>query len=103
MSFKAAKRTSFGGTQSFDIYFDDQVIGSYRPESGNFQTFRTGAFETAGGKHTIKFVATTTEGDNTAFIDDVRITLPQTPEDPYITNSSFESPVVTDPSGTVRA
>ncbi|WP_342570032.1 FN3 associated domain-containing protein [Paenibacillus sp. FSL R5-0749] len=101
MSFKAAKRTSFGGTQSFDIYFDDQVIGSFRPESGNFQTFRTEPFESAGGKHTIKFLATTTEGDNTAFIDDVRITLPQTPEDPYITNSSFESPVVTNPSGTV--
>ncbi|WP_366296010.1 chitobiase/beta-hexosaminidase C-terminal domain-containing protein [Paenibacillus sp. AN1007] len=74
MSFKAAKRTSFGGTQSFDIYFDNQVIGSYQPESGSFETFRTDAFETSGGKHTIKFAATTTQGDNTAFIDDVSIT-----------------------------
>ncbi|MGD0031643.1 chitobiase/beta-hexosaminidase C-terminal domain-containing protein [Paenibacillus illinoisensis] len=101
MSFKAAKRTSFGGTQSFDVYFDDQVIGSYQPESGSFETFRTDAFDTTGGKHTIQFVATTTQGDNTAFIDDVRITLPLTPKDPYIGNSSFESPAVTNQTGVV--
>jgi len=34
MEFKAAKRTSFGGLQTFDVYFDDTVIGSYAPTSG---------------------------------------------------------------------
>lgn len=73
MEFKAAQRTSFGGVQSFDIYFDDQVIGSFTPESGEYMIYRTEPFTTEGGRHYIKFAATTTEGDNTAFIDEVRM------------------------------
>ncbi|MBB3111055.1 hypothetical protein FHS18_003123 [Paenibacillus phyllosphaerae] len=96
MEFKAAKRTSFGGTQTFDVYFDDMVIGSYAPTSGEYATYRTEPFATDGGRHTITFAATTTTGDNTAFIDDVRITLPKPDEAPHIANASFESPAATD-------
>lgn len=100
LEFKAAKRTSFGGTQSFDVYVDDQVVGSYRPETGQYETYRTEPFTSAGGRHYIKFAATTTEGDNTAFIDDVLITLPRQPQDPYLVNASFESPVIGNPDRT---
>ncbi len=95
MEFKAAKRTSFGGTQTFDVYFDDVVIGSYAPTSGEYATYRTEAFETTGGRHTIQFVATTTVGDNTAFLDDVRITAPKPREAGEIANASFEAPAAT--------
>jgi len=92
MEFKAAKRTSFGGTQTFDVYFDDVVIGSYAPTSGEYVTYRTEPFETTGGRHTIRFVATTTVGDNTAFLDDVRIAPPKPREPGAIANASFEAP-----------
>jgi len=95
MEFKAAKRTSFGGTQTFDVYFDDTVIGSYAPTSGEYVTLRTEPFRTEGGRHTIKFVATTTVGDNTAFLDDVRIALPKPYEAPHLANASFETPAAT--------
>ena len=99
MEFKAAKRTSFGGTQTFDVYFDDTVIGSYAPTSGEYVVFRTEPFETTGGRHTIKFVATTTQGDNTAFIDDVRIGLPKPAAAPHVANASFETPAAANDTG----
>jgi hypothetical protein len=75
IAFQAAKRTSFGGTQTFDVYFDNTVVGSYAPTSGTFAPYTTNAFAAAVGNHTVKFVATTTTGDNTALIDDVRVEL----------------------------
>ncbi|TLS53693.1 hypothetical protein FE782_05325 [Paenibacillus antri] len=99
MEFKAAKRTSFGGTQTFDVYFDDTVIGSYAPTSGEYVIYRTEPFETSGGRHTIRFVATTTVGDNTAFLDDVRITHPKPFDAPHVANAGFESPAATNDGG----
>ncbi|GIO14120.1 hypothetical protein J19TS2_36750 [Cohnella xylanilytica] len=96
MSFKAAKRMSFGGTQTFDVLFDDTVIGSYAPTTGEYVLYRTEPFATEGGRHVIKFQAASTTGDNTAFLDDVRITLPVQPEAPYAANGSFETPAVAD-------
>ncbi|WP_185602316.1 chitobiase/beta-hexosaminidase C-terminal domain-containing protein [Paenibacillus sp. 598K] len=94
VSFMAANRTSFGGQQTFDVYFDDTVIGSFAP-SGVYTSFSTASFETSGGVHTIKFVATSDTGDNTAFIDEVRIGLPKPPEAPAFLNAGFESPEIT--------
>lgn len=98
VGFKAANRTSFGGQQTFDVLFDDTVIGSFAP-SGAFTEFATDSFETDGGKHTITFRATSTTGDNTAFIDAVTIGEPKPPAPPAFLNAGFESPVVTSASG----
>lgn len=73
LSFEAAKRTTHGGTQSFEVYFDTTLIGSYAPTSGSFTAFTTDSFTATAGSHMIKFVGTSTSGDNTAFIDDVVI------------------------------
>src|SRR5690348_13452866 len=71
VSFQAAKRTTYGGTQSFDVYYDSTVIGSFTPSSGTFTSFSTSNFTVATpGSHTIKFMGTTTT-DNTDFIDAV--------------------------------
>ncbi|MEK0313883.1 chitobiase/beta-hexosaminidase C-terminal domain-containing protein [Cohnella sp. 56] len=98
VGFKAANRTDFGGQQTFDVYFDDTLIGSFAP-SGSYTAFRTNAFHTDGGKHTIKFQATSHTGDNTAFIDAVEIGAPKPPEPPTLLNAGFESPAVTASSG----
>jgi hypothetical protein len=72
INFQAAKRTTYGGTQSFNVLYDTTVIGSFTPSSGSFSSFTTNSFTATAGSHTIKFVGTTT-GDNTDFIDAVII------------------------------
>ncbi len=73
VSFQAAKRTSFGGTQSFDVYMDSTLIGSFAPTLGSYTTYTTNSFVATAGNHTIKFVGTSSTGDNTAFIDNVTV------------------------------
>ncbi|MFH0922241.1 MAG: FlgD immunoglobulin-like domain containing protein, partial [Fibrobacterota bacterium] len=70
--FKAAKRTSYGGIQSFDVSFDGNIIGTFAPTSGMFVICSTGIFAASAGEHLIAFTGTTS-GDNTAFIDAVHI------------------------------
>ncbi|WP_017812991.1 chitobiase/beta-hexosaminidase C-terminal domain-containing protein [Paenibacillus shenyangensis] len=74
LSFKAAQRTNLRGTQKFNVMLDNQVLGSYTPASGAYEAFTINAFPVTAGEHTLKFVATSTTGDNTAFIDDVKLT-----------------------------
>ncbi|RKN39495.1 chitobiase/beta-hexosaminidase C-terminal domain-containing protein [Streptomyces hoynatensis] len=73
LTFQAAIRTGFGGPQTFDVYVDDARVGSFAPPSGAYQPYETEAFTVDAGPHTIRFQATTTEGDNTAFIDQVAV------------------------------
>mgnify|MGYP000598444925 CR=1 FL=1 len=73
VSFQAAKRTTWGGTESFDVYYDTTVIGSFTPSSGSFTSFTTRSFTATAGNHTIKFVGTNTVGDNTDFLDAITI------------------------------
>jgi hypothetical protein len=73
VTFEAAIRTGFGGKQTFDVTIDGKVVGSYAPADGHYTPYSTDGFTVDAGKHTIAFVATTTLGDNTAFIDDVKV------------------------------
>lgn len=70
VGFKAAKRTTHGGTQTFNVLFDSTVIGTYTPSTSTFTSYTTSNFTATAGTHAIRFVGTTT-GDNTDFIDDV--------------------------------
>ncbi len=74
VNFQAARRTDFGGQQSFDVYIDSNKVGSFSPTTGSFSSFATGSFSASAGDHTVKFVGTNTNGDNTDFIDAVTIT-----------------------------
>lgn len=98
LSFKAALRLSYGGAQTFAVYFDDELLGNFKPKSGQFKKFKTDTFTTTGGWHVIKFVATTTSGDNTAFIDDIKITYPTDDDEeagePDLVNGNFEEPYI---------
>lgn len=73
LSFKGAKRTNLGGTQTFDVYVDNNKVGTFAPNTGTYATYTTNAFTVTAGNHTIRFAATSTTGDNTAFIDDVKL------------------------------
>lgn len=96
LNFQAAKRR---GTQSFEVYYDDLLIGSYAPTSRDFTDFTTDRFLLGAGDHTIKFVGTSAAGNNTSFIDDVELvwlsapgaSLP--PSDVAVIHAGFEEPV----------
>ncbi|WP_458122080.1 chitobiase/beta-hexosaminidase C-terminal domain-containing protein [Paenibacillus sp. Z6-24] len=78
LSFKAAQRTNLNkNIQKFNVVVDNQVVGSYAPESGSYVAYTTSPFTVTAGEHTLRFVATSTSGDNTAFIDDVKLNLIQ--------------------------
>ncbi|MDO9152702.1 MAG: T9SS type A sorting domain-containing protein [Paludibacter sp.] len=87
IGFFASQRT--GNTQSFQVYYDATLIGTFTPSSSTAWTYySTNAFTATAGIHTIKFVGTKTT-DQTAFIDAVDIVLQTT-----LTNTGFETPVV---------
>lgn len=73
LTFYAANRTDFGGLQAFDVLVDGVKVGSAAPTSGEYVFHQTDAFTVDAGEHTVSFVATTTDGDNTAFLDAVRV------------------------------
>lgn len=71
ISFSAAKRATYAGTQSFTVYYDSTVIGTFTPSTSTFTTFTTSSFTATAGNHTIRFVGTNASGDNTDLIDHV--------------------------------
>lgn len=75
LTFWTANRSDFGGLQEFDVFIDDTLLGHYAPQDGTYVQHTTDSIELEQGEHTISFVATTVEGDNTAFVDDVRVVM----------------------------
>ncbi|MGW8482947.1 chitobiase/beta-hexosaminidase C-terminal domain-containing protein [Microbacterium sp. NPDC055903] len=73
LTFYGAVRTDFGGKQEWDVFIDDTLLGHYAPAGGTYEFYETDAVELTAGEHTISFVATTTLGDNTGFVDDVKV------------------------------
>lgn len=73
ITFYAANRTDFGGLQEFDVFVDDQLLGHFAPAGGEYEFFQTDSFSVETGEHTISFVSTTFEGDNTGFVDAVKV------------------------------
>ncbi len=73
LTFAAANRVGYGGQQEFDVQVDGQTLGHYVPVGGDYRYYETAPFTVTQGEHTISVVATTTEGDNTAFVDDIRV------------------------------
>lgn len=76
VSFYAAQRANFNqGGEDFDVYLDATRLGTFQPGSVAYGGQSTVAFSATAGSHTLKFVGRNTlGGDNTAFIDAVRVT-----------------------------
>ncbi|QJU55729.1 chitobiase/beta-hexosaminidase C-terminal domain-containing protein [Herbiconiux sp. KACC 21604] len=74
ITFQAANRSGFGGQQEFDVTVDGTVVAHVVPSmTGEYALYTSDTFTVEAGEHTIAFVATTTDGDNTAFVDQVAV------------------------------
>jgi hypothetical protein len=90
LTFSAAQRGN--QRQTFQIFVDGVVVGTFNNINGpNYQSYNTSSFSVATGNHTISFVGTNINGgDNTAFIDDIRLSF----ENTTLNDSGFELPVL---------
>jgi uncharacterized repeat protein (TIGR01451 family) len=76
LSFKAAERP--GNHQTFDVVVDGAVVASVTPTGDQFAPYVAGPFPVAtAGSHTIQFVGTNAQGDNTAFLTSVQLFIAQ--------------------------
>jgi O-glycosyl hydrolase len=96
VSFSAAQRVQWQtGRQDFAVSVDGVSVGTFTPPSdGIYNAYTTGAITLATGAHTITFTGLDTMGgDNTAFIDNVRLAAaPAAIAQPA--NAGFESPAI---------
>jgi fibronectin type 3 domain-containing protein len=77
VTFSAAQRgnTSNGG-QTLQVQIDGTVVGTVTPSGASYADYTVTSAALAAGTHTLAFVGTNPQGgDNTALIDDVRISL----------------------------
>jgi hypothetical protein len=76
ITFAAAKRGNNGGANDFQVLVDSTVVGTFCPTSTSYSDFSTTPVAVTAGAHTLKFVGLNSAGgDNTAFIDNARITI----------------------------
>jgi len=76
LTFAVARRVTNGGNEDFQVFLDGNLLGSYTPSSATYASITTPAFTTTVGTHTLKFVGVDSAGgDNTAFIDTVRLSV----------------------------
>ena len=94
IGFLAAQRSS--QRQTFQLSVDGTVVGTYNTLTGSsYQSLVSSSFTVATGNHTISFQGTNLNGgDNTTFIDDVKLFFQPT----SLTDSGFEQPVLADGS-----
>jgi hypothetical protein len=92
LSFRAAQRGNGGGSQTFQVLVDGNVVGTFNNLTGTgFGTLSTGAFTVAAGSHTVTFQGTNLNGgDNTVLIDQVAIVSQAT----SLADTSFETAAV---------
>jgi hypothetical protein len=74
LSFMAAQRST--QRQTIDILIDDVVIGTFQPTSSTWAKYVTKTFTATAGDHKLTIKGTNTYGgDNSAFIDDLKLIL----------------------------
>lgn len=70
--FSMANR-AIGGSQSINVLLDSALIGSFTAGTLTYFDYTTTSVNLLAGTHTLSFVGLNTVGDNTAFIDNLRI------------------------------
>jgi serine/threonine-protein kinase len=75
LSFQAAQRVKFqDSSQTFQVWVDGNLVDTFTPLATTYKLYTTRSFNVAAGAHSIKFVGINPNGgENTAFIDQVRI------------------------------
>jgi lysophospholipase L1-like esterase len=96
LTFSAAQR--WGYLQTWDVTMNGQVIASYNPASSvSTYTDYTATFTAVTPSETLAFVGTDLNGgDNTVFIDNLRISSPSPipVPPPLVGNGGFETPAI---------
>ena len=90
VSFSAAQRGNYGGTQTLQVRVDGRSVGSFTPGSTAYGSYSTATFTVTAGTHTISFVGTGAAGDSTAFLDNVSLAKDATPTTPFVGDAGFE-------------
>jgi len=77
LSFQAAQRGSINvGGQDFQVLVDGKVVGRFDPAGAAYREYTTRQWTVTAGRHVVQFQGLCGRGgDNTAFIDAVRINL----------------------------
>ena len=72
ISFKVAQRGA--QAQTFEVYFDTKLIGKVQPATADFELFVSDTFTATAGSHKITITGTNAKGgDNSGFVDDVKL------------------------------
>ena len=89
VKFQAAQRT--GNRQNLQVLVDGTVVGMVNPSGSTYQAYSSAAFAVSAGPHSITFQGLDSSGgDNSAFIDDVKVA-PAPGAAPVIGDSGFET------------
>ena len=79
LSFDAAQRGNYGvaiSVEDFEVLVDGVVVGTFKPSGISYQLYTSNVFTVAAGVHTIAFVGLDSAGgDNTVFLDAVKLSL----------------------------
>ena len=97
LTFSAAQRGNLSNQdQTFAVYVGSKMVGTYEPSGSGYQAFTTSSFTAAPNSTlTITFVGIDeATGDNTAFIDNVKLAVAPTTTAPTVADGSFETPSV---------
>jgi cell surface hyaluronidase len=91
VSFAAAQRGNApSNNQTIEVLFDGTAIGTFSPSGTGYTAFTTSNITATAGAHALTFLGLNPKGgDNTAFIDDVVLSIANGVQD-----GSFESPNV---------
>ncbi len=100
LSFQAAQRGNFGTSgEVLQILIDGTLAATFKPTSTSYASYTTPTFVVTAGTHTVSFIGTNSLGDNTAFVDSVKVTgvgtptptPTPTPTTPTVGDASFEA------------
>ncbi len=99
INFFAAQRGGFSNTQTIELRIDGVLAQSFTPAGTYYQNYSIVAFYISSGTHILELRGTNPmNGDNTAFIDDLKIVRVK-----YLPISGFESPGIPVSPGYVYA
>ena len=82
-----------GSAQDFEVLIDNTSLGVFRPAGTSYEEVTTAASSVTAGAHTLKLVGRDSAGgDNTVFVDNVRVQVGSTALD--VLHFGFEQPTV---------
>jgi len=105
LTFSAAQGSSNQtGTQVLQVLLDGSVLGTVTPSGTGYTDYSTAAFTTTAGSHTLRISGLDASGsNNTAFLDNIRLTVSAPVYPPVMSVSTVftPSPVPSSGSGTI--